>query len=551
MITNLSDGDEMIYDFNKKILWLVLLCIIITILNLLIFAIGKNIRSKFTNKRPLDTITTGEDIRIRFQNSNINFESSKSKYGLLIFLGTSLSNQLDMLNEEVSALQENGIDVFVITRNDSIREINRESDIERRDVKILSDRSGNKHREFGMDERKAAIISFKNENGQVISIKSPIHEFQTLKDILVKILYTQSINDNIDYDESNNKKAKSNFAKEVAAFPFDSLIVNAKKIIIDSDEIEHKKLKIIRKVGHRDLPEKGEPMFWRPWSIAVQNEQVLICDGKENKIFVLNKSGDLVFTIGRKGRGPGEFISPIEIVANGNHIFVVDACLRMQEFDSNFKYLTNYKLDTELPHFSGFGKINNILFVPFSPLPPLRKKIIHAYEMDENKLELINFFYEYFRPEKKYSSKMGALLTLNRIRFATDSQKLLAFGHTCKRFIYLIDLEKTCSYIFKINSKAIDLYISNDIGIKVPDFAAKEIFKELVFDEIGNLNIFVPDGIIVLDGKSGFASSYFYDFEPFDSDKIAYFGGYDHLAVDKDNVFLLSSFYASLAIFQR
>ena len=78
-------------------------------------------------------------------------------------------------------------------------------------------------------------------------------------------------------------------------------------------------------------------------SSAVDNDgNVYIANKGECTIYMFNTSGDTVKTIGRRGRGPGEFESISSIEVSGNGLIVYDANLiRLQVFDIDSGELLN------------------------------------------------------------------------------------------------------------------------------------------------------------------------------------------------------------------
>lgn len=67
-------------------------------------------------------------------------------------------------------------------------------------------------------------------------------------------------------------------------------------------------------------------LLYNPSAIATIGDYIIIIDRKEgNQILILNKQNQkLVTTLGRQGRGPGEFIGPWELIASrkGNEQFL-------------------------------------------------------------------------------------------------------------------------------------------------------------------------------------------------------------------------------------
>ena len=95
-----------------------------------------------------------------------------------------------------------------------------------------------------------------------------------------------------------------------------------------------------------------------------KNEEIIIPDGKTSEIKVFSANGNLEYTIGRKGRGPGEFIDPYCCFINDEALWISDLRgFKISEFkfDKNaYKYtkdirLSNICTDIKVKH--------NILFI--------------------------------------------------------------------------------------------------------------------------------------------------------------------------------------------
>jgi hypothetical protein len=339
--------------------------------------------------------------------------------------------------------------------------------------------------------------------------------------------------------------------KRFARFPFDSLITHAEEITINLDQLLEKELILVRRVGGKEFPESGAPIFARPSSIVTEPKgRVFVCDNRQIQVFVLNAAGDFISSFGRKGRGPGEFCPPSEIIFCKNRLLVADGCLKIHEFDMNMQFINNYTLDSEIPLFSGFGCVGDILFLPYFPLPPQRTKIIQVYEIKDGQLRFITSFFDYFQLQKRYSSQSGAILSRNSTLVTTNGERFLAFGRPHEQHFCVLDLEARVACKYRIEGKTIERHLKRKMPDQAPDFAVLPNFRELNFDEEGNLYALVPGGIVVIRVSSRHELPYLYRFEPVVGNRSS-FGGYNRFAVSKKNIFLLSSYSASLAIFKR
>lgn len=83
----------------------------------------------------------------------------------------------------------------------------------------------------------------------------------------------------------------------------------------------------------------------RPNEVAVTSSgDVYMLHFDEAHIKHFNAEGKLVKTIGRKGKGPGEFTFPIRFALSGERLFILDALTReVSSFDLEGKFLGRYK----------------------------------------------------------------------------------------------------------------------------------------------------------------------------------------------------------------
>ena len=79
---------------------------------------------------------------------------------------------------------------------------------------------------------------------------------------------------------------------------------------------------------------KEEYIFYQIGSIEVdEDERIYISDSKESKIKVFNRNGEHLFSMGRKGQGPGEFEKIYRIqITNKNELLVFDSNTRRLSF---------------------------------------------------------------------------------------------------------------------------------------------------------------------------------------------------------------------------
>jgi hypothetical protein len=85
--------------------------------------------------------------------------------------------------------------------------------------------------------------------------------------------------------------------------------------------------------------------FSRPVAIAFDEKCLFILDSETEEIKSFSKSGDFLYSFGRKGQGPGEFQMPSDMDILGNWIFVADgANRRIQILDKKGSFIKSFNI---------------------------------------------------------------------------------------------------------------------------------------------------------------------------------------------------------------
>ncbi|MFC1513726.1 NHL repeat-containing protein [candidate division KSB1 bacterium] len=106
----------------------------------------------------------------------------------------------------------------------------------------------------------------------------------------------------------------------------------------DEQKIE---LEFIQKIGEMETGDENY-MFYMILDVAVDNEGIIyILDDDKCKISKFSRDGKFISSIGKKGEGPGEFLSPDRIKFDENGLLYVNdpGNSRISIFDQNGKFL--------------------------------------------------------------------------------------------------------------------------------------------------------------------------------------------------------------------
>ncbi len=146
---------------------------------------------------------------------------------------------------------------------------------------------------------------------------------------------------------------------------------------------ESKKLKIEEIFSIGILEGNDNYIFSSITDVAIYKDSVIfICDYGDKCIKVYDKTGNFIRRIGRKGRGPGEFLYNLSIeIDQSEKLYVLDTMTnhRISIFDLNGNYIDSFILQT----FNARDiKINNDNIITISVAAPHKENynyIIHHY----------------------------------------------------------------------------------------------------------------------------------------------------------------------------
>lgn len=193
------------------------------------------------------------------------------------------------------------------------------------------------------------------------------------------------------------------------------------------------KLNLVREWGGIE-PTQEEQIFVEPRDIEIGRDGLIyILDSGDNKIQVFDESAKFVRTIGKEGKGPGEFSYLNDIVLDDqNHLIVSDELnQRIQILDSQGKYLGGFKLGHTNPPMIVLTQRNE--FVMFNM--GLRKKSPALFLRVDYEGKIVG---EIAKQQKLKSSRKNLIRFLSY--YASDDQ-----GNLCVAYHHRPLLEKYAS----------------------------------------------------------------------------------------------------------
>lgn len=89
----------------------------------------------------------------------------------------------------------------------------------------------------------------------------------------------------------------------------------------------------------------GKINFYEPGGVAVdKNGNIYVSDSGNQRIAQFNSRGEFINSFGRRGQGPGEFLSPWQIAIYDHEIYVYDWGRNIQKFNLDGQYISGFTL---------------------------------------------------------------------------------------------------------------------------------------------------------------------------------------------------------------
>lgn len=128
------------------------------------------------------------------------------------------------------------------------------------------------------------------------------------------------------------------------------LLLSFLLISCNSDKSESKKQEVQRlKIDQLEVVADFESHgLVQPYAVNVmQNGNVLAIDGNLKEVVIIKPNGELSTRFGQEGKGPGEFVMPLDIQFLGNTINIIDVNqYKVLTFDSNGVFEDSYSYKT-------------------------------------------------------------------------------------------------------------------------------------------------------------------------------------------------------------
>jgi len=146
------------------------------------------------------------------------------------------------------------------------------------------------------------------------------------------------------------------------------------------NNINNKKLKKIFTLTSPKISSDTSRLFEKPFSGALDNYgNIFIADMKGGYIKKFSKENKYIKRIGRKGKGPGEFLKIMDIIIDKkNNLFVLDGGLnRVTVLSNNGLLLTSFNVKKIVPYSFALDSKGNILIT--STFPNVDNNYVYKY----------------------------------------------------------------------------------------------------------------------------------------------------------------------------
>jgi len=214
-----------------------------------------------------------------------------------------------------------------------------------------------------------------------------------------------------------------------------------------------------KKIDVHLIPISLPDSLWSIYDLDSDDNHLYILDKDRFSFWILTKNGQEVKESSlSKGKGPGEFINPIDLAVSKDKIFVIDdMSRRVSYFDTSGSFIESFNIN---PRPFGIFADNDSVYI--CGIDPSTNKSVHLFDLKGNNIE--SYIYPLSVPQeyKNFFTDAG-------INLLTPANWLIK-GDTiwiANRFFYEIKSFKKDTEIMTLRG--------NDELIRMPNISRKEI----------------------------------------------------------------------------
>ena len=130
-----------------------------------------------------------------------------------------------------------------------------------------------------------------------------------------------------------------------------------------------------------------DPQFVHPAGMITHENNIIICNQKNNCLSIYDMSGTRLRDVGALGNAPLEFNKPTGITKDSNYFYVIDANNhRIQVIDFEFRFVKEYAIpnfaDQNFSYFFDIALLNDEIYISSNAMKPDAHKLM--YITDDN-----------------------------------------------------------------------------------------------------------------------------------------------------------------------
>jgi len=275
--------------------------------------------------------------------------------------------------------------------------------------------------------------------------------------------------------------------------------------IISINNLSEREVSLSFMINGSDLKESNR-ILSRPVSIVENENFYYVLDRAQHTIFKFDKKLNYRGEFGREGRGPAEFMTPTDLVTDGNHFYIYDTQnLRVQVLDREFNYLHSFE-GQPIPNGKNLSNNNRLLFV--LDRSRNKEKILDVYD-----ISTLDKIYE-LMPIIMQPGEQP--LALNRIEFSSNAQGYLVVGYQALPYIFIYNEMQELQQVLHFGimeskekpdngeSVFIQLEDGKESIISAGNVAVPQMIVSLLIDNQNNIFWHIGSNIVyVIEQKNG------------------------------------------------
>jgi hypothetical protein len=231
-----------------------------------------------------------------------------------------------------------------------------------------------------------------------------------------------------------------------------------------------------------------------PASFIVKKDTFYICDRANNYVLVVDRQGNPIRTIGRKGKGPSEFVMPTQIVASDSLILVYDfGNARVQVFSPTFEY--RYSVVASFPPTGpSIFAASNKLFIRSRPR---ESNVIAAYNLNET------IFPKYSFLPNPFAAYDASSIAMENVKFSGDGRGIICAAFVTLPYLFLFGEDGTPLHVIELKGRDVERIIRANSENQDTPRKVTFLFNSLRMTEEGSIGIIAGSSFYLISKNEG------------------------------------------------